>query len=142
MIEEEFPKNSENKASQSYKKTPILCNLIMRMILMISTSKVMNLETRMMKIKMKNGLDSSLEHVVLFRLIFIKHFNMNLLPYLDCYLLRIKHVWDFYFINFVNLDEFGELFDELNINLDDWILWLYFVNLICRCIYIYIYMYI
>ena len=55
--------------------------------------------------KMKHGLDSSL----------IQKLNMNLLPYLDCYLSRIEYVWDFYFINFVNLDEF----DELDINLDD-----------------------
>ena len=51
----------------------------------------------------------------------------------------------FLFYKFVSLDEFGELFDELDINLDDWILWLYFVNLICRyvCVYnIYIYIYI
>ena len=62
--------------------------------------------------------DLEIERVVLFRLIFIKHLNMSLLPYLDCYLSGIKHVWDFYFINFVSLDEFG----ELDINLDDWVL--------------------
>ena len=46
---------------------------------------------------------------------------MNLLPYLDCYLSRIEHVQDFYFVNFVSLDEFGELFGEMDINLDDWV---------------------
>ena len=63
---------------------------------------------------------------------------MNLLSSANCYLLRIKYVLDFYFVNFVSLDEFSELFGELDINLDDWTLWLYFVNLICKEIYIYI----